>query len=134
MNRGNSHRGHSKLRIMLMSVESRSTIKSYNFQPHSPPRCQRAWERAPKSPFAPQHKGRKVWKRYDLRVKETVMAGHDQIQNSSDEIANSLPPVKRLRLGPTQVILDRQVEQRSARYITTLRDYTSGTPRSQFAI
>ncbi|KAI9700044.1 MAG: hypothetical protein M1836_002578 [Candelina mexicana] len=41
---------------------------AFNFQrQYVPQRATRGWDRVPKSPFKPHPKGRKVWKRYDLR-------------------------------------------------------------------
>lgn len=103
---------------------------TYDFQQCTAPHIPRAWERAPKSSFAPQHKGRKVWKRYELRATEVDSTLHDRPQKRGGECEEGLRPIKRRRAKQAPEARDLANTQTPPRFFTTLREQPHGTPRS----
>ncbi|KAI9873576.1 MAG: hypothetical protein M1830_010841 [Pleopsidium flavum] len=92
-----------------------------HFRPHHPSRIPRAWERAPKSAFAPRLKGHKVWKRYDLRPKPPDVAkpSPSEAAIAVNAQEDSVRAVKRLCLGEEEVGTGRQ-RRDGLSYIGTL--------------
>ncbi|KAL9121362.1 MAG: hypothetical protein Q9187_002088 [Circinaria calcarea] len=101
----------------------------YDFQQCTAPHIPRAWERAPKSSFAPQRRGRTVWKRYDLRAKELDPTLHDHTKRRAGEYKEALRPIKRRRAKQAPEGRDLQHTQTPPRFFTTLREQSCGTPR-----
>lgn len=106
-----------------------------NFQHHVVSRIPRAWERAPHKPSAPQHRGRKVWKRYNLRSKEIqqstqISKGLENADVQDEQFADTDRPVKRQCITNALENPGAQGSQKPPKYITTLRAKASGTPRS----
>lgn len=104
----------------------------FTFQSTTESRRIRAWDRAPKSPFANRHRGRKLWKRYELRAKEAAHEGQaepvTELGVLNDLSTNKV--IKRMRVKETSFGSGEEGEQRPTRYITTLQDTAPGTPRS----
>lgn len=106
-----------------------------NFQAHVVPHIPRAWERAPHKPFAPQHRGRKVWKRYNLRSKELeqptqTMKGQEGSGSGDERFADTNRPIKRQCITNAPDYPGAQESEKPPKYITTLRARAPGTPRS----
>lgn len=112
----------------------------FTFQDQVASNRPRAWERAPKSPFANRHKGRKVWKRYDLRAKGSSTqgqdTGNDALDSEETELDGEQPtrssrPIKRLCLKHAPEPGKGAGVGNANGYITTLRDTAPGTPRRE---
>jgi len=112
----------------------------FTFQDQVASNRPRAWERAPKSPFANRHKGRKVWKRYDLRAKGSGTqgqdTGNDALDSEETELDGEQPtrssrPIKRLCLKHAPEPGKGAGVGNANGYITTLRDTAPGTPRRE---
>lgn len=106
----------------------------FDFQTTAPSRRPRPWDRAPKSPFATHLRGRKVWKRYELREKESAPETSTEACDTAEvQSSNSARPVKRLRVKQAPVAAGEVQNQKPvASYITTLHEIASGTPKSRF--
>ena len=102
----------------------------YDFQQCTVPHIPRAWERAPKSSFAPRHKGRMVWKRYELRATEVDPTLHENVQGQAGDFEGGLRPIKRRRAKQASEARDLSNNQTPPRFFTTLREQPHGTPRS----
>ena len=122
------------------SVYRQSSANPFTFQDQVASHRPRAWERAPKSAFANRHRGRKVWKRYDLRAKEPSIqeqgAGSEildpeEIELNNEQITRSSRPVKRLRAKHVPDNENNGGVVARTGYITTLRDAAPGTPRRE---
>ena len=113
----------------LMEATTSSPKRQYDFSVQVPVHRPRAWERAPKTSFAPRHRGRKVWKRYELRSKEeTVKSSREDIEQNDD---GGERPVKRLRNAQGGAKGREGAEDgMNVGYIPTLRSEPPGTPRS----
>ncbi|KAL8806011.1 MAG: hypothetical protein Q9223_004993 [Gallowayella weberi] len=105
-----------------------------NFHPDISTQRPRAWDRLPKSPFAPgrKRKGKKVWKRYEAPSKPSVSGqqNHLEVKDAETSISHD---AKRLRSKETDFNHETSAEQRPSKYITTLRDQVVGTPRRKAA-
>ena len=119
---------------MLKSHRS-STDFDFEVEPQVKKRQPRAWEREPRSPHAPHQKGRKVWKRPDIRSN----LQNDPISNPKEVVArpalgdlsaNTPRAVKKLRLKDGREDSGTE-EAKPSLYLTTLRDGMQGTPRSR---
>ena len=115
-------------------MESPIAKLQYNFVVEIPIKQPRAWDRVPKSPFASHRRGKKVWKRYELRPDETKsISGVGSAENTlqTPEHVPGTPsrrPVKRLRNAPQRE--EKEGAPVGAVYTTTLRDRAPGTPKS----
>lgn len=107
---------------------------SFDFQITAPSRRPRPWDRAPKSPFATRLRGRKVWKRYELRSTESASEATTNVSNTAKvESLNSARPVKRLRMKQAPIAAgEGQKQNPGTSYIATLLETASGTPKSWF--
>lgn len=119
----------------LTTVDRQINDPLINFQHHVVPHIPRAWERAPHKPFAPQHRGRKVWKRYNLRSKEIeqstqTLKGHEGSDVEDEGFAGTDRPIKRQCITNAPENPGAQESQRPSKYITTLRATPPATPRS----
>ena len=130
---------HDPRRLRLLSLthvpsmESTSPKPNYDFSVRVPHRRPRPWERVPKCSFAPRHRGRKVWKRYELRSKEREGTRHSQINRGKalENLAGDVSParpVKRLRNVPREEGADAV----ALGYTATLRSEGPGTPKRGF--
>ncbi|SLM35937.1 hypothetical protein LPUS_05347 [Lasallia pustulata] len=122
----------------LMRNNRQSNDSLINFQPQAVPHIPRAWERAPHKPFAPQHRGREVWKRYDLRSKKPehsteISDGRDDASGQEEVFADTDRPIKRQCIINAPENAGAYQDQRPPRYIATLRARASGTPRRKLA-
>ena len=115
-------------------MESTIAKLQYNFAVEVPIKQPRAWDRVPKSPFASHRRGKKVWKRYELRPDGTKsISGVGNAENTL-QISEHVPgtpsrrPVKRLRNAPQRE--EKEGAPVGAVYTTTLRDRAPGTPKS----
>ncbi|KAI4280574.1 MAG: hypothetical protein L6R35_005862, partial [Caloplaca aegaea] len=109
-----------------------------SFYPGRPTQRPRAWERLPKSSHSKRHKGRKVWKRYEPLQRNPAKEDQKQMQDGQHDppelsgLIDSTHIAKRLRSqhstneGP-------EMGLKPSRYVTTLRDKASGTPRRKLA-
>lgn len=108
----------------------------FRFTPEAPSRRPRAWERVQRASFASRHRGRKVWKRYELRQNNRSHLNNDPTSSRyTDENVDtnagtpSRRPIKRLRkaarLGNTEGATD------ATQYITTLHEKALATPKSR---
>lgn len=104
-----------------------------------PKHIPRGWERAPQSPHIVRTKGRKVWKRPDIKAKDTGAALPFATTGLSDDgarepltekSANTSRPVKRLRLKDAPGNTEQMESTKPFRYLTTMRDGAAGSPRS----
>ena len=103
----------------------------FSFVQEIPQRIPRGWERAPKSPFGGRHGGRKVWKRYENIPKDHIEK--DEESGASSVLAdatNTLHAVKRLRLKAVSENPLGGKENKSVKYLATLRDDLEETPKS----
>ena len=106
----------------------------FNFAVLIPARRPRAWERAPRASFASRHRGRKVWKRYELRQNDAPRPKADQTPQTSLENTENIVgtpnqrPVKRLRNAPGSGKEEGAPD--ATQYIATLREKASATPKS----
>ena len=108
----------------------------YDFSIQVPIRRPRAWERVPQTPFAPRHRGRKVWKRYELRSKKQDGNRDKFIEDGDAEVAEIAErPLKRLRNAP-QFGGGKEGANGPGvgGYIATLRSERPGTPRRGSAL
>lgn len=112
-----------------METATTSPKRQFDFSVQVPVRRPRAWERAPKTSFAPRHRGRKVWKRYELRSKEeTVNSSREDLEQNNDVGGR---PVKRLRNAQGDAKGREGADDgMNVGYIPTLRSEAPGTPRS----
>ncbi|KAL9125214.1 MAG: hypothetical protein Q9217_005545 [Psora testacea] len=115
------------------------TEYGFSFRLDVPNRVQRGWERAPKSPHAARYRGRKVWKRPELRTpapQEEFANPH--INGGScalEEVSTNTPrAVKKLRLKDVLGDQEDAATTKRVRYVTTLRDGNQGTPRRKYAL
>ena len=115
-------------------MESTIAKLQYSFAVEIPTKQPRAWDRVPKSPFASHRRGKKVWKRYELRPDESKFISGVENPENTLQIPEHIPgtpsrrPVKRLRNA-----LQREEKEGApvgAVYTTTLRDRAPGTPKS----
>ncbi|KAL9016379.1 MAG: hypothetical protein Q9185_006278 [Variospora sp. 1 TL-2023] len=129
----------------MVAPASNETLPTLTFDPQSssfnPGRATqrpRAWERLPKSSHSKRHKGRKVWKRYEPLQRNPAKEDQKQMQDGQHDppelsgLIDSTHIAKRLRSqhstneGP-------EMGLKPSRYVTTLRDKASGTPRRKLA-
>ncbi|KAI9763231.1 MAG: hypothetical protein M1835_007879 [Candelina submexicana] len=80
------------LQITVAHAKSATTRQlsgdAFNFQrQYKPQRATRGWDRVPKSPFKPHPKGRKVWKRYDLRSRPQGSTAEPAVSVDTEEEA-----------------------------------------------
>lgn len=107
----------------------------FNFTVEIPLRRPRPWERAPKSPHKSHRRGKKVWKRHEVRPKEAAQTSDTGANEDAVfviEEAGSTPgrrPVKRLRNAPQKQ--QREGAPDDTHYTATLRDKAPGTPKSR---
>ena len=112
-----------------METATSSPKRQYDFSVQVPIRRPRAWERAPQTSFAPRHRGRKVWKRYELRSKEETVDSSREDVEQNDEVGGR--PVKRLRNAQGDATGREGADDgMDVGYIPTLRSEAPGTPRS----
>ncbi|KAL8718466.1 MAG: hypothetical protein Q9225_004397 [Loekoesia sp. 1 TL-2023] len=108
-----------------------------NFQPDLPTHRPRAWDRLPKSPYANRRKGRKVWKRYEPSLKSTRGEKENHIEDAElvagTAELNGTHAAKRLRAKDAPIDHEDEATQKPSKYITTLRDKVSGTPKRKMA-
>ncbi|KAL8802767.1 MAG: hypothetical protein Q9182_003602 [Xanthomendoza sp. 2 TL-2023] len=104
------------------------------FHPDISTQRPRAWDRLPKSPFAPgrKGKGKKVWKRYEAPSKASVSGqqNHLEVKDAETSIFHD---AKRLRSKEADCGHETSAKQKPWKYITTLRDQVAGTPRRKAA-
>ena len=112
------------------------TENTISFEPNEINYRPRPWERAPKSPIASRHHGRKIWKRFEAPSKG--QATHLDASRASEEslailgdVTNSPRPVKRMRLQDAPLGQVGGKENKAARYLATLHSETPSTPKSQ---
>lgn len=128
-------KGYPEWQCAYVATIKRKVIENlFDFQISAPSRRPRAWDRAPKSPFATHLRGRKVWKRYELRATESAPEASVEISDAAEtESPNSARPVKRLRVKQVPTAAGEVQNQKpAASYITTLHEVASGTPKSRF--
>lgn len=118
----------------VATIKRKVNENLFDFQITAPSRRPRAWDRAPKSPFATHLRGRKVWKRYELRATESAPEASVEISDAVEaESSNTTRPVKRLRVKQVPTAAGEVQNQKSAAsYVTTLHEVASGTPKSQY--
>lgn len=112
-----------------METAASSPKPQYDFSVQVPIHRPRAWERAAKTSFAPRHRGRKVWKRYELRSKaETLNSSREDIGENDDSRER---PIKRLRNAQGGAKgREGAGDRMNVGYIPTLRSEAPGTPKS----
>ncbi|KAL9578891.1 MAG: hypothetical protein Q9203_006929 [Teloschistes exilis] len=100
----------------------------------------RAWDRIPKSPFASKRngraKGRKVWKRFEVPLKDKTNETAGQMFDGAGDVESggfgeNAHATKRLRSKGAAGV--QSEEEKPSRYVTTLRDKVPGTPRRKMA-
>ncbi|KAL9008096.1 MAG: hypothetical protein Q9173_006743 [Seirophora scorigena] len=110
-----------------------------SFHPERPSQRPRAWERLPKSSHLKRHKGRKVWKRYEPLQRNPAKENQHQMQDGQHDprelsgLVDSTHAAKRLRSREASTNEGPEIGQKLSRYVTTLRDKASGTPRRKVA-
>ena len=114
-------------------MATQSPKRHFDFSVQIPIRRPRAWERVPTTSFAPRHRGRKVWKRYELRTKQgTTRSDHStNCEETGEEGVER--PVKRLRSTRGIAGEKEGADGTGASYVPTLRSQVPGTPRSMFS-
>lgn len=124
---------------LLLTLCRQPNEDTFAFHQNIPSRRPRGWERAPKSPQAARHKGRKVWKRPEARPKDALGQPHTGTNNGDDihprsplgQMSTNTPrPVKRLRLKNAPDFKGDTKDQKAARYFPTLHNGNAGTPKS----
>lgn len=125
--------------LKLIMNDRQSDDPLINFQSQAVPHIPRAWERAPHKPFAPQHRGRKVWKRYNLRSKEAEgststepLKGHGDVGAHEEEFVDTDRPIKRQCITNAPEDAEAQKCQKPPRYVAIVRAKAPGTPRSEY--
>ncbi|KAL8666997.1 MAG: hypothetical protein Q9202_000919 [Teloschistes flavicans] len=115
-------------------------ILTHQFSDLLPQQRPRAWDRIPKSPFASKRnrkaKSRKVWKRYEVPLKDKTNETAGQMCDGAGDVEDSgvgenAHATKRLRSKGTAGV--EYGEQKPSKYVTTLRDKVPGTPRRKMA-
>lgn len=132
-------KGYPKWQFAYVTITRRKRPENlFDFQVTAQSRRPRPWDRVPKSPFATHLRGRKVWKRYELRETKSATEASASASASASitadvESSNSARPVKRLRVKQVPVAAgELQNQKPAASYITTLHETASGTPKSRF--
>ena len=128
--------------ILYIEMATQSPKRHYDFSVQIPARRPRAWERVPTASFAPRHRGRKVWKRYELRTNKQGATSRSDRSGDREENGNGGEeeegverPVKRLR-STRAVVTGGETEGADGTtggvvgYVPTLRSQVPGTPRS----
>ncbi|KAL8796227.1 MAG: hypothetical protein Q9195_001342 [Heterodermia aff. obscurata] len=108
-------------------MATQSPKRHYDFSVQIPVRRPRAWERVPSASVAPRHRGRKVWKRYELRTKQSISRSEGDGEGGA---AAAERPVKRLRSARGE---REGADGTEGGYVPTMRSQTPGTPRRKFA-
>ena len=101
--------------------------RQYDFSVQIPARRPRAWERVPSTSFAPRHRGRKVWKRYELRTKQGTTRSDEGNGEGGTTVER---PVKRLRSTRGIAGEKEGAGGTEGGYVPTMRSQAPGTPRS----
>ncbi|MCJ1474241.1 hypothetical protein MMC13_002899 [Lambiella insularis] len=96
-------------------------------------RARRAWEREPKTAFAPHQKGRKVWKRYGLRSTEGGTTSSEILQSGDQETSTSSRAIKRLCLKQPSILQSQAYASKPSEWLATLQEKSLGTPRRKVA-
>ncbi|MCJ1312192.1 hypothetical protein MMC25_005866 [Agyrium rufum] len=104
----------------------------YHFEPKNlQSTTLRAWDRVPRKSNAPQHVGRTVWKRYNLRTasskeeEENTMGG-----NKSTLSRRGTPhPIKRMRIQDPFARMNLGHDSNENNSLTTAVEQMTGTPR-----
>ena len=118
---------------LYIEMATQSPKRHYDFSVQIPARRPRAWERVPATSFAPRHRGRKVWKRYELRTKQGITRSDrsGDCEEVGEEGAER--PVKRLR-STRGITGEREgADGTDVGFVPTLRSQAPGTPRSMFS-
>ncbi|MCJ1399200.1 hypothetical protein MMC11_002402 [Xylographa trunciseda] len=102
---------------------------TFSFEPQTTTRAPRAWDREPKAPSVPTHKGRIVWKRYGLRSTDVANVQIAPLELGSSQAAIYPRDVKRLCLKPTYGFQPLVQARKQTQYLATLQDKVLGTPR-----
>ena len=110
------------------SMETTSPTRHYDFSIQIPIRRPRAWERAPKTPVATRYRGRKVWKRYELRSKEETGTRENPINVAEDVEAGegSTTPARPIK---RQKNVQSEKREGAEGYIATMRSEAHATPK-----
>lgn len=121
--------------------------RAYDFSIQVPIHRPRAWERLPKTALATRHRGRKVWKRYELRSKEKtgtrenpISIAEDDGEKGNGKDGSPARPVKRRRNGngagdeESGAGREGAAEGREVGYIATMRSEAPGTPKRGFPV
>ena len=120
--------------VTQSKMEGASANPIFNFAVEIPIRRPRPWERAARASHATRHRGRKVWKRYELRHSDappSMVDSKSQHTSENTETVAGTPnqrPVKRLRNVPGS---GKEGAPDATQYIATLREKSSGTPKSR---
>ena len=113
-------------------MATQSPKRHFDFSVQIPIRRPRAWERVPTTSFAPRHRGRKVWKRYELRTKQGTTRSEQSTNCEESGGEGAERPVKRLRSTRGIAGEKEGADGTGAGYVPTLRSQVPGTPRSMF--
>ena len=116
-------------------METAVNHNQFNFIPEAQGRRPRAWERVPRTSHAKRHRGRKGWKRYELRENNPTTSDLDRTIQTTDENLNTAVEtpnrrtVKRLRNATASGSIAGAPD--ATQYIVTLCERGPGTPKSR---